>query len=258
VRHSARAQESAGTTVPKDEVNAPSLTPIPATRAARIARVERTAALGSLGGLGHELDELAAVMAVTMANVRHAVLMREPLRGDDLLDLEHVLERLDLHAKSLLALGRPEARPQQGVDVAELATEVLASLQASGCLRHATATGHFPDAPIFACVDRGRLEQVLVHVVRNAAEAVMPGGRIVVEAEQARTRIRCRVVDDGCGLAKETLERIFEPYFTTKPRERSHGLGLCTVRRIVSAWGGEITVRSRPGRGTTVEIDMPA
>jgi PAS domain S-box-containing protein len=127
-----------------------------------------------------------------------------------------------------------------------------------------------------AVADPSRLHQVLLNLVLNARDALPPGGRdgkiiLSTRAAQLPTEFRCEagpirtrravsltVKDNGCGMDAETRKHLFEPFFTTKNPGKGTGLGLATVERIVSAAGGRIEVESEPGRGTSIEVFLPA
>jgi signal transduction histidine kinase len=103
--------------------------------------------------------------------------------------------------------------------------------------------------------DSAQLRQVLWNVLGNAADATPRGGRVEVRLFSAGGCGVLEVSDTGEGIPEEDLRRIFDPFFTTK--ERGTGLGLAIVHRIVEAHGGQVTVRSEPGRGSTFRISLP-
>ena len=107
------------------------------------------------------------------------------------------------------------------------------------------------------------LQQVLMNLILNAREAMLPkGGRLTISARQDSGSVRIEIADTGCGIEQRDLAKIFQPFFTTKT-ERSKaarhgaGLGLAFCKRVVEAHNGAICVDSQPGRGTTFIINLP-
>ena len=118
-------------------------------------------------------------------------------------------------------------------------------------------------------IDPGDFEQVLMSLALNAREAMPQGGRLLVEtgtagetraiaaADTEPRQVQLTVSDNGCGMDEETLERMFEPLFTTKGKGKGSGLGLSVAYGIVRRSGGRITVQSRVGEGSTFRIYLP-
>jgi two-component system NtrC family sensor kinase len=106
--------------------------------------------------------------------------------------------------------------------------------------------------------DRERLQQLLLNLFLNAADAMPDGGELQVELSTSAGLARIRVADTGSGIAPGDLPRIFEPFFTTKEAGQGNGLGLMVCKGIVSDHGGEIEVKSERDRGTTFTILLPA
>lgn len=103
--------------------------------------------------------------------------------------------------------------------------------------------------------DRDQVKQVFFNVIKNAAEAMRPGGRLRIAARADEEHLLLAFADNGSGIKPENLARLFEPYHTTKPG--GHGLGMMVVQRILREHGGQIVVESDPGRGTTVTLQFP-
>ena len=109
-------------------------------------------------------------------------------------------------------------------------------------------------------VDSGHLKQVLVNLVRNAAEAIDGKGTVTLRTRAARARLGGReaaavileVADDGKGIPPEVEKRLFDPFFSTK--ETGTGLGLSIAARIVERHGGVLQYQTRPGHGTTFGV----
>jgi two-component system sensor histidine kinase HydH len=109
--------------------------------------------------------------------------------------------------------------------------------------------GEFP-------IDADRISQVLMNLALNAIAAMEAGGILrIVLARQDDRSVRISITDTGCGIRKEDLPRVFDPYFTTKPA--GTGLGLPIVEKIVGAHGGKILLASEPGEGTTATVILP-
>jgi signal transduction histidine kinase len=117
-----------------------------------------------------------------------------------------------------------------------------------------------PDVPPLP-LDERQIFQALRHLVRNAVEAIdaarrtPENRRLTVRTDTANDVVTLEIADRGCGISKENLPKVFEPYFTTK--FNGSGLGLMAVGRIIREHGGFITVNSTEGEGTTFTIDLP-
>jgi hypothetical protein len=117
------------------------------------------------------------------------------------------------------------------------------------------------------------MEQVLLNLAVNARDAMPTGGTVIIDTDnfavddayaaldprlEPGPYVRLRVADSGSGMTRETIERAFEPFFSTKPKEKGSGLGLATVYGIVNQAGGMVDLESDLGTGTTVTILLPS
>jgi signal transduction histidine kinase len=112
-----------------------------------------------------------------------------------------------------------------------------------------------PDDLPIARVDRNYFKQVLLNLILNGIQSMPRGGSLTLEAKAAHGNLEVTVTDTGEGIPKAIAPRIFEPYFTTKPK--GFGLGLTIARRIIEAHGGALTLDSTTGRGTRFRIVIP-
>jgi len=110
---------------------------------------------------------------------------------------------------------------------------------------------HLPVTPI----DATQIQQVLVNLVKNAMHAMSTGGTLSLQTGEGGDGVWVSVTDTGGGIPQELINRIFEPFYTTK--KKGSGLGLMIVQRIVRAHGGKIELESHVGRGTTFRIWLP-
>jgi signal transduction histidine kinase len=106
-------------------------------------------------------------------------------------------------------------------------------------------------------VDPGHMLQVVMNLAVNARDAMRGGGTLRIAVVSDGDFAILSVVDDGEGMDEDTLDRIYEPFFTTKPMGEGTGLGLSTVYGIVGQSGGTIDVESAPGRGTRFAVRLP-
>ncbi len=113
-----------------------------------------------------------------------------------------------------------------------------------------------PEMPVMTA-DAGQLTQVLVNLVVNAVQAMPEGGKLIVRTRVEDRHVVCIVEDTGVGMTEEILDRLFVPFFTTKEVNQGTGLGLPVVHGIVTAHGGTMDVKSRPGQGTAFTIRLP-
>lgn len=106
-------------------------------------------------------------------------------------------------------------------------------------------------------VDRAGFELALLNIAANGRDAMPDGGRFDIHAAEVDGRVRISLRDNGIGMTPEVVARMFEPFYTTKPRGAGTGLGLGEVRRVVVEAGGRIDVESAPGAGTTLHLELP-
>lgn len=113
-----------------------------------------------------------------------------------------------------------------------------------------------PNLPLVRA-DRIHIQQTVVNVVINAAQAMPDGGVIRIRTGKDQNHVCISISDTGVGIKEENLDKIFEPFFTTKEKEQGTGLGLSLCKRLIEANQGKILVDSKIGRGTTVTIKIP-
>jgi len=114
------------------------------------------------------------------------------------------------------------------------------------------AVGH----PVVADVDPRRIQQVLVNSTKNAFQATSKGA-VTVGVEERGETVALVVHDTGPGMPPDVIEKLFQPFLTTKPKEQGTGLGLAFAKSVVSAHGGAIDVASEIGKGSTLTVVLP-
>jgi PAS domain S-box-containing protein len=165
------------------------------------------------------------------------------------------INRLDYIVTQFLQAIRPtmpQLRPASLNDVVQKTLELLQpELDNRGLNLHTRLARQLPATPI----DPTQIQQVLVNLIKNALQAMTKGGTLTLQTGEGTEGVWVSVADTGGGIPQEQINRIFEPFYTTK--KKGTGLGLMIVQRIVRAHGGRIELESQVGRGTTFRILLP-
>lgn len=228
-------------------------------------QIQKLESLGVLaGGIAHDFNNL---LTAIMANVNLAAIQMQP--GDRLAERLSEAERACLRAQDLtqqlLTFARGGAPVKKITPVVSLITEAT-----QFALRGTNVKAAFTLCEDLAAIeaDPGQISQAVHNLILNAAQAMPAGGLITVQAENlqvgqedlpplvAGDYIKISVQDQGIGMPKDILRKIFDPYFTTK--QKGSGLGLAVTYSIISRHNGHITVESEPGAGTCFMLYLPA
>jgi two-component system, sporulation sensor kinase E len=165
------------------------------------------------------------------------------------------IDRLDYIITQFLQAIRPtppQIKPASLNDVVLRTLELLGPEMANRDLQVKTRLGRQLS---LAPIDTTQIQQVLVNLIKNAMQAMTKGGTLTLQTGESADGVWVSVADTGGGIPEELLNRIFEPFYTTK--KKGSGLGLMIVQRIVRAHGGHIELGSRVGHGTTFRIRLP-
>ncbi|GIE94580.1 hybrid sensor histidine kinase/response regulator [Paractinoplanes rishiriensis] len=240
---------------------------------AQLQRAQRLEGLGQLaGGVAHDFNNLIAVISnyatfIAESAAEHGL---AEIAGDAAQITKAAQRGADL-THQLLAFAKREVVRPRPLNLNEVVTEVEQMLRRS-IGEHITLDVRLSEGLPAVTADPGQLDQVLVNLAVNARDAMPRGGTITIETcdfavdqEYAAGRphlhagqyVRLRVSDTGTGMPPEVIERAFEPFYTTKPAGKGTGLGLATVYGIVTAAGGDLSIFSEQGLGTTFTILLP-
>ena len=146
---------------------------------------------------------------------------------------------------------------RQELSVPEVLTETMGFLERGAKNRGVNIGTDFAEGVPDIVSDRGQLQQVFLNIMGNALDAVPDGGKVDIACTRTDGGgLLVRVTDNGKGMSPEVIKHIFEPFYSTK-KEKGNGLGMFITYGIVRRLGGEITVDSTEGKGTTVSITLP-
>jgi signal transduction histidine kinase len=229
-----------------------------------LAHLSRVATLGELSGsLAHELNQPLAIV-LSNAQAAQRLLAQE---NPDLREVKAILNDIvseDRRAgeviKRLRALLKHGEAKLQVIELEVLTREVLALMRSDLVDRGVTVVVDFPDHLPSVLGDPVQIQQVLLNLLLNGCDA-MAGNRdherpLHLRAHLVEECVRITIHDQGVGLPENGGEKIFEPFYTTKPEGLGMGLAIC--RSIVTAHGGRLTAESDPDQGTSFHMDLPA
>jgi PAS domain S-box-containing protein len=225
------------------------------------------------GGIAHDFNNLLGAILGNACLVLETLEVDHPERTA-ISEIQAAAERGALLTRQLLSYAGRAPATRVPVDLSEQAREVAELLRRM--LRpEVELCFDLADSLPAVEVDPGQLQQVVMNLLRNAADAIGPaGGQITVRTSLARLErpelahlvvgaglepgvyVRLDISDDGCGMDPETRERLFDPFFTSK--DSGHGLGLPVALGVVRAHGGGIALESEPGAGTCFRVYLPA
>jgi two-component system cell cycle sensor histidine kinase/response regulator CckA len=222
-------------------------------------------AIGTLaGGIAHTFNNLLMVILGRLSLAKLYVRPKDSVYAQ-LNEAEAAVQLASEVTRQLLTFGKGGVPVKRLTTLGPLLQEATRFGLAGSQVQHVCilADDLWP-----AVVDGGQIRQVIHNVVLNAVEATALGGTIHVQADNvtlhgerhfplsAGPYVRISIIDQGVGIPEAHLDKIFDPYFTTK--ERGSGLGLATAYAIIQKHGGHILLVSTPGTGTTVHIYLPA
>ncbi len=222
-------------------------------------RSEKLASVGLLAaGTAHEIGTpLASVMGY--AEILAQELTQNPAYADYLARIQDGCSRIDRIVKGLLEYARPKTAACERFDLVLLIQRTVELLQHQGVLKKVAVSLKADKGLPLLLLDPHQLQQVLINLLINAADAMPQGGAIELSMSPSESNqsVLLKITDNGAGIAPENMNKLFDPFFTTKEPGKGTGLGLAIVARIIDGLGGRIAVQSRLGRGSCFAVQLP-
>src|SRR2546422_198702 len=238
----------------------------------RLREAERLSAVGKLAsGIAHEIRNPLNFMNLSIDHIRTRLGSGRPEGTAEVMalmsNIKAEIHRLNGMIENFLTVGKPLALNKSDVDLVTLIREVV-GLARQKAVEQGISIEVSESTPIPRLqADQVQIKTCLMNVVLNAIQAMPAGGRLRIatrhcaetrsegEAPEPHGTVEVTISDTGSGISEEDLNRIFNPYFTTK--KLGIGLGLAITKKIVEEHRGRIDVRSRPHEGTDVVISLP-
>lgn len=237
----------------------------------QLRQAQKMEALGQLaGGVAHDFNNMLTIITGYSDLVINCMGDKDPLVSD-VLAIKEAGDRAATLTSQLLTFGRRQVLQYSSIDLNEIIARSRDMLR-----RMIGEDIHFEvdlqPGPHYIKTDPSQFDQVLVNLIVNARDAMPHGGRLRIETAvialdrpltnrflnlEPGEYIRLRVADSGEGITDDVLNRIFEPFYTTKDKGKGTGLGLSMVYSLIDQSGGQIDVASRPGEGTSFDVYLP-
>ena len=242
----------------------------------QLIRAARLAELGEMAaGFAHEINNPLQIMKSEQTLV-DTILSDLKEKGEleeseDLKELEDSMNQINLQVdrcaritQAILKFGRKSEPVSKDFDLRLFIPEVIGMISKKASVQGITVTHEIQDKTPLIHGDPAQLQQVVLNLLNSAIDAIAAehgarGGALFVGAGLKNPdQVRISVRDNGCGISPENLKKVFSPFFTTKPVGKGTGLGLSVCYGIIDGMGGEMTVGSEKGVGTTFNITLPA
>ncbi|MCB2145806.1 MAG: ATP-binding protein [Deltaproteobacteria bacterium] len=236
----------------------------------------RLAELGEMAaGFAHEINNPLQIISTELSLIR--VLQSEMIESgqltpgepheqvtDSIDQIKLQIDRCSRITASILKFGRQGESRSENLDLTVVIPEIIQMVQKKAEVHGVRMECRLPDTPVRVTADASRLQQVLLNLLNNALDAIIEqrgstGGIIGLDLSTGENgTATIDVSDNGTGITPENMEKIFAPFFTTKPVGKGTGLGLSVCFGIVQQMGGKMEVTSTVGKGTTFSIVLPA
>jgi len=226
----------------------------------QLLKWERLAAVGSMSAkVAHEIKNPLSALSLNLELLEDEI---NNFSDRDTSEARQLLKSISVELERLIhltedylqfaRLPKPNIEPVSVKELLSRLTPLLGpELDRKGIQLNAEVA---PDLPSIE-VDRNQLMQVFINLIRNSEEAMLAGGKIQIQAIAKNSIMEIKIADTGVGIEKEDLDKIFDPFYTTK--DTGTGLGLSFIRQVMNELGGSITCESQKNQGTAFTLFFP-
>ena len=235
-------------------------------RSKQLVRSERLAGIGFLAaGVAHEINNPLQAIGMAGESVQsrmHELLTDAPEEERRVVDsylnlIQSEADRCQKITRKLLDFARGQDNTRSRFDLSEIIREVIAMVQHMSKFQNRKI--EFPqDRPCYAEVNGPEIKQVVLNLVANALESMDDKGTLRISLREEMDQVVLEFQDDGCGMTPETIENLFDPFFTQRRDGKGTGLGMSISQRIIGDHGGTIEANSEgPGQGSAFLVHLP-
>ncbi|MBP2239923.1 two-component system, sporulation sensor kinase D [Cytobacillus eiseniae] len=165
------------------------------------------------------------------------------------------INRINEIVSEFLILGKPTAQKTDIVDLRIVIMEIEPLIYSEANLTNIHYQSSIPEKPLLVDCTKDQLKQVLLNLTKNAFESMQAGGQLSINLIELSNKCHVKITDTGTGIPDDVIDKIFQPFYTSK--QSGTGLGLVVCKRIIQSFGGEINLTSKVQKGTEVDIFLP-
>lgn len=228
-------------------------------RSQNLAKIDELSA-----GIAHEINNPLGIMSQEIEWIQHLLKSKSFEENAEIKDLKESLDYISSQVdrckeiiRKLLNLAKDLEPVIQCIDTNELISNIASVVNAQATHRNIQIKTELDESLPLIFTDPPLLRQVVLNLIVNAIHAVDQDGFINLITSRENSRIQIVVEDSGCGISQENINKIFTPFFSTKPQGKGTGLGLAICRGIIERLGGDINVTSEVGECTSFIIRLP-
>lgn len=231
----------------------------------QLFQAQKLALLGELAaGVAHEINNPMMIIGQE-AEIIGMLLARADLAGtpqarelrESAEQIKQQVSRCGSITQGMLQAARKRDAVYQPVDINRLVEDMAVLVEREAAMAGVSMVRMYSERLPPVATDGPSLRQVVLNLLANAAQAVKGGGKIFITTALREDTVLIEIRDTGPGIAPEHMDKLFSPFFTTKPAGQGTGLGLSISLRIINELGGTITVASEPGKGAAFTVSLP-
>ncbi|MFC4617523.1 PAS domain S-box protein [Camelliibacillus cellulosilyticus] len=215
-----------------------------------LQKAEKLTVVGQLAaGIAHEIrNPLTAIKGFTQ-------LVKDQINPNYAQVILQELDRIETIVSDLLILAKPQAIHTESADLIELIERITLLLNSQAILHNVVIEFIHEDDVLDIECEPDKLKQVFINIIKNAIEAMPEGGNLTIKVVTDNQNVDILFSDEGVGIPKERLEKVGEPFYSTK--EKGTGLGMMICHRIIKSHNGTMTIDSEVNVGTTIKVTLP-
>lgn len=227
---------------------------------AHIQNLSKLASLGTLAaGISHEINNPLAIIRAMAIMLKDKMPMQDAVAEKLFRHQDEAIERVATIVRGLKSLTGPKVDLVQNFPIGEVLHDMCELSKLRAKQSRITIDCHFLDGDTLVMGDRAQLHQVIMGLITNAFDAIPEdkNGTVILEGHLDLDRYKVVIRDNGIGISEKNIEKIFDPFFSTKPVGKGVGIGLSFAQAYIRAIGGEIRVNSEIGKGSAFTIELP-